>query len=94
VSGPDPQTVLLRFCEASEASRLKPVELVPTVPPFLGSRLGVFRDFDRLESFFAIRIRKDNRSSQWIAGDGVNPIATILAPEQPAGTARIPVETR
>lgn len=94
VSGPDPQSVLLRFCEASESNRLKPVELAPTVPPFPGSRLGVFRDFDRLESFFAIRIRKDRGTSRWIAGDGTRPIVAILAPEQPADAARIPVETR
>jgi hypothetical protein len=95
VTGPDPQTVLLSYCRtASETNRFEPVELAPAVPPFPGTRLGVFRDFDRLESLFAIRIRQDSRSHRWKAGDGTRPISAFRAPDQPSDATRIPIATR
>jgi hypothetical protein len=95
VTGPDPQAVLLSYCEsASLANRFEPVELAPTVPPFPGTRLGVFRDFNRLDSLFAIKIRRDSRSRRWKAGDGMQPIIAFRAPDQPSGATRIPVATR
>jgi hypothetical protein len=86
---------LIKFCEAaSETVPCEPIELAPTIPPFSGARLGVFRDFSRLESLYAIKIRRDIRTDLWVAGDGRHPIASFRAPSQPAGAGRLPITVR
>lgn len=71
IAGPDPQSVLNAYCGAFAG--LQPVGLADTVPPFNGSRLGVFRDLNE-PGEHSILIRHDQRSGRWRAGDGANPI--------------------
>jgi hypothetical protein len=95
VKAPDPTLVLIKFCEsAPDSIRCEPVELAPTTPPFSGTRLGVFRDSNRLGSLYAIRIRRDQRSDLWVAGDGRHPIHSFQAPPQPPGASRTPITLR
>jgi len=78
VRGPDPRSVLVSFCASgAQAGQRRPVEIVETTPPSSGWRLGIFSSSgERGSSLRAIRIRKDARTSHWIAGDGRNPIPT------------------
>jgi hypothetical protein len=92
IEAPDPSSVLRSFCESGpRASRREPVELAPAQPPFPGTRIGVFRDLDRLNSRFAIRIFKDRETSRWVAGDGVEPIPTMPEPDYLKDVERVPV---
>jgi hypothetical protein len=87
--------VLIRYCrEASGAGRLEPLELTSAVPPFPGTRLGLFRESGDVGSTFAIRIRRDSKTHRWIAGDGRNPIEPFPAPPLPAGAQRVAASRR
>ena len=95
VAGPDPRTVLSGYCAAGKTSvLLEPLEVLPTVPPMTGSRLGVFRDFGDLSSLFAIRIQKDRKTRRWVAGDGRRPIVHRRAPDLPPEAPRLPAADR
>jgi len=91
IVGPDPRTVLLRYCDASPAS-LEALEITSTVPPFREARLGLFRDYSAAGSVFAIRIRRDGRSGRWIAGGSSTPIVPKTPPALPMDALRISVE--
>ena len=90
IEAPDPSSVLRSFCD-SGPRECEPVELAPARPPFPGTRIGVFRDLDRLNSRFAIRIFKDRETSRWVAGDGVQPIPTMPEPDYLKDVDRVPV---
>jgi len=93
IEGPDPSTVLATFCSSGpRGTRREPIELAPAQPPFPGTRIGVYRDLDRLNSRYAIRIVKDRESSRWVAGDGTGPIPTMPAPDYLKDVERIPVQ--
>lgn len=80
VSGSDPQSVLLSFCNTGRGAYLRdPLGLAKAPPPDRGTLLGVFRDHEDLSVPRAIRIYRDPRSQQWIAGDGSGPIPAIEA---------------
>lgn len=92
VAGPNPRDVLIRYCQAASLeTRFEPVELTSAVPPFPGTRLGLFRERGKPESLLAIRIRRESRSHRWVAGDGSRPIAAFAAPPIPADAQRIAV---
>jgi hypothetical protein len=84
IVGPDPKTVLVRYCEAQpSASRLEPLEVIDAVPVARDRRLGLFRDYDSLDSTYAIPIRLDFRTDRWVVGGGDDPIEPIEAPRLP-----------
>jgi len=90
VDGPNPGAVLLAFCEASpSAGQLEPIGLAAAVPPFPGSRLGLFRDFEQNGSIRTFAIRKDRRTGRWAAGNGRAPIITREVDEVPPGTREV-----
>jgi len=91
IVGPDPRTVLLRYCDTSPAS-LEALEITSTVPPFREARLGLFRDYSAAGSVFAIRIRRDGRSGRWITGGSSTPIVPKTPPELPMDALRVSVE--
>lgn len=92
VVGPNPREVLIRYCQAASSStRFEPVELTAAVPPFPGTRLGLFRELGNVESLLAIRIRREPDSHRWRTGDGNRPIVAIAAPQIPADADRTPV---
>ena len=91
VTGPGPGDVLSAFCAVGTSSRRRPVEIVyASAEP--GVRLGVFTD-DGLGLRRAITIRRQAGAHQWVAGDGRGPIPVSPAPEVPAGTPRVPVQS-
>jgi hypothetical protein len=93
VEAPDPSSVLRSYCSSGPgAARREPIELAPDQPPFPGIRIGVYRDLDRLNSRYTIRIVKDRGTSRWVAGDGTGPIPTMPAPDYLKDVERIPVE--
>jgi len=96
ITGPDPRSVLISFCETGRQSgRREPVEIAPVVPPHLALRLGIFRSLDQPGApSRAIRIREDSQTGRWVAGDGRGPIQTEVPPAQPPGTQTIPVGAR
>jgi len=82
IVGPDPKTVLVRYCEAHpSASRLEPLEVIDAVPVARDRRLGLFRDYDSFDSTYAIPIRLDFRTDRWVVGGGDDPIEPIEAPQ-------------
>jgi hypothetical protein len=84
VSGPNPMTVLEAYCKAASGTYLRePLELAKAVPPSPDQRFGIFRDFSRLESNRAIRIKQDRETQRWVVGDGRTPIPTRKAPANP-----------
>jgi hypothetical protein len=90
VAGPNPREVLIRYCRAASLeTRLEPVELTSAVPPFPGTRLGIFREHGKPESLLAIRIRRESRSHRWVTGDGSRPIEAFRAPPIPADAQRL-----
>lgn len=90
VAGPNPREVLIRYCRAASLeTRLEPVELTSAVPPFPGTRLGLFREHGKPESLLAIRIRRESRTHRWVTGDGSHPIEAFRAPPIPADAQRI-----
>ena len=92
VVGSNPREVLIRYCQAASSStRFEPVELTSAVPPFPGTRLGLFRELGNLNSLLAIRIRRESKSHRWMTGDGSRPIVAVEAPRLPADADRIPV---
>ncbi len=86
VDGPDPMSVLESYCASSGG--MEPLQLAPATAGFSSIRLGYLRDFDNLESMFAIRIRRDARTRRWVAGDGHEPIRPSQA-EPPAMTSDV-----
>jgi hypothetical protein len=95
VTGPDPKSVLIAYCEASESILgLSPLEITGTVPRFRNARLGLFRDLGALDSVYAIRIRKDASTGRWSAGGTSDaPIPVRPAPHLPPDVVRIPVSS-
>ena len=84
--------MLIRYClAASSEIRLEPVELTSAVPPFPGTRLGLFREVGNLSSLMAIKIRRESRSHRWVTGDGNRPIVAVDAPQLPADAERNPI---
>ena len=95
IVGPDPTTVLVRYCESRPTSPLpEPLEITETVPPSRDRRLGIFRDYAGLQSVYAILIRRDFRSDRWIAGGRGEPLEPMEAPELPEDALRLPVRER
>jgi hypothetical protein len=84
IVGPDPRSVLIAYCDSLPERALRPVELVEAVPPELGTRHGLFRDEEDPGPLYAIRIRRDEQTRRWVAGDGVGPIDARVAPERRA----------
>jgi len=93
VTGPDPRSVLIAYCEASDSILgLSPLEITSTVPRFRRARLGLFRDFGALDTTYAIRIRRDASTGRWSAGGPSDaPIPVKPAPRLPPDAIRIPV---
>jgi hypothetical protein len=90
IVGPDPASVLEAYCKA--ASTLPPLEVVAvteTTPPSPTRKLGVFRDFNELETLHAIWIRRDHKTRRWVAGTGGVPIPVRPTSEQTTGTAEL-----
>jgi hypothetical protein len=78
VRAPSAQAVLAAFCTASpESGFLEPFAVAGAEPPHPGLRFGVFQDRRESSGLQAIRIRKDPRTSRWIAGDGREPIPRL-----------------
>ncbi len=88
VTGPDPSSVLVAFCQTGRnAGRRQPVAVAATAPPSGSARLGLYRNLDQPESpLRAIRIRKDPKSNRWWVGDGHNPILTEPPPAHLEGS--------
>lgn len=72
VSGPDPRSVLVAFCDAeSYAAAVSPIGLAAANPPGAGMLWGVFQVTDDSGSRRrAVVIRLDPRTLQWSLGDG------------------------
>jgi len=96
VTGPDPRSVLLGFCNAGRAAgRRRPFGIAPSVPPGGGIRMGLFINQDQPDApLRAVRIHRDPRSGRWSVGDGRNPIVTENAPSLPDGARILPVDAR
>jgi len=94
ITGPDPRTVLISFCQTGRQSgHWVPIEIVPAVPPHPSLKLGIFRSLDQPGAPpRAIRIWEDAKTGRWVAGDGRGPIPTENPPIQPPGTQIIPVQ--
>ncbi len=91
IVGPDPRSVLIAYCESGLPDRsLQPVELIDAVPPELDARDGLFRNEEQPGELYAIRIRRDEQTRRWIAGDGARPIDARVAPERPAEEVSLP----
>lgn len=94
VRGPNPRVVLIGYCAAqAEEQSLAPVELTNSVPPSASQRLGIFRDQSEVDAMLAIVIRRDRETHWWFAGNGVEPILPIEAPDLPPGATRFAVLT-
>jgi hypothetical protein len=92
VTGPDPRMVLQAFCEPSSSQRLcKPVEVTVTNPATASRRIGIFRDPQRV-GLRAIEIVRRDGAQSWTAGDGLQPVPEMPAPERSAETAAVPVQ--
>jgi len=92
IVGPDPSSVLLAYCANQEqAERFHAIELTAAVPPYPGTKLGVFEDGAEVGKRYAIRIRRTIKGRRWVAGDGEKPIAAIVAPVLPEDAPRVPV---
>jgi hypothetical protein len=93
VTGPDPRSVLVAFCNTGHnAGRRQAFAISPASPPSGTARLGLFRNLEQPNApMRAIRIRRDTRSGRWLAGDGHSPIQTEAAPELSTGSRLIPV---
>ena len=90
IVGPDPKTVLVRYCEVQPShSQLEPLEVIDVVPVARDRRLGLFRDYNSLDSTYAIPIRLDFRTDRWVVGGGDDPIEPIETPLLPEGTLPI-----
>ena len=75
IEGPDPSSVLAAYCAHLEPpERYSVLELIDPVPPFAGTKLGVFVDKQEMGRRFAIRIRRSIQGRRWVAGDGETPI--------------------
>jgi len=80
----NPMIVLTAYCTAASATHeQEPLELAQASPPTPDERVGIFRDFSRLEANRAIHIRQDREAQRWIAGDGITPLESRLAPPEP-----------
>jgi hypothetical protein len=89
LSGPDPRSVLLAYCSAGVAAgQREPLELAAPVP---GLRMGIFQDYGALGMLHAIKIRKNVRSGQWVAGNGHHPIRSVDAVQVPPDARRFSV---
>ena len=93
VSGPDPRSVLVAFCNTGRnAGRRQPFGIGPSLPPSAAGRMGLFRSLDQPEApLRAIRIWREARSGRWSAGNGHDPITTEPAPDLPPGLTIVPV---
>jgi hypothetical protein len=93
VTGPDPRSVLVAFCNTGRnAGRRQPFAISPASPPSGTARIGLFRNLEQPDApMRSIRIRRDTRSGRWLAGDGHSPIPTEAAPDLSAGARLIPV---
>jgi len=96
VTGPDPRSVLLGFCNAGRAAgHRRPFGIAPSVPPGGGIRMGLFINQDQPDApVRAVRIHRDPRSGRWSVGDGRTPIVTENAPSLPDGAKILPVDSR
>jgi hypothetical protein len=95
VVGPDPGSVLSSYCKAvSGFLGVEPLHVRATVPTFRDARLGVFQDYENGGVPRAIRIRRDAKSGQWVAGSGKAPIQTTDASELPPDDAAVNVAKR
>ncbi|MDX1389317.1 MAG: hypothetical protein R3344_09005 [Acidobacteriota bacterium] len=84
IVGPDPRSVLRTFCaESSSTSELEALDIVPSVPPTAGTRLGTYRDPSSPFDTYAVTIRRNHATGRWFVGDGVKPIASIPRPRSP-----------
>jgi hypothetical protein len=92
ISGPDPQSVLVAYCQGGTAGTRKPIEILPAVPPDPAQRLGLLRTFsEEGTSLRVISIRKDPETEAWVAGNGSRPIISGIPPPQPPGTRGVAV---
>jgi hypothetical protein len=92
ISGPDPASVLIAFCNSGlDSGRYEPVELARPIPSLPGARLGIMSDGDELGTLQAIRITKDAKTRRWVAGDGRRPIRLADPPPFPPDHPRTPV---
>jgi hypothetical protein len=100
VVGGTPASALVEFCIGLAAQRdgLEALGVVPTDPPYPGTRLGIIRD-TRDGALYSVPIRKDDRVRSWTMGDGASPIAAMpytgrLDLPEPGAGAASPMHTR
>jgi len=94
ITGPDPRSVLISFCQTGRQSGLLvPIEIAPAVPPHPSLSFGIFRSLDQPGAPpQAIRIWEDAKTGRWVAGDGRGPIPTENPPVHPGGTRIVPIQ--
>ncbi|MFQ5766850.1 MAG: hypothetical protein ACE5ID_02565 [Acidobacteriota bacterium] len=89
IAAHSPAAVLKAYCRAGQQEAACRSEAIgPLEPRRLGFRLGLFR---RTVERGAIRIRRDSRTSDWVAGNGVTPIPVEKTPDYPPGIIPVPV---
>ncbi len=91
VSGPNPLEVLTAYCESgAPLERRAPMELAQSVPRRPGTRVGVYSQVSE-DGLFALRIRRDDETGVWSAGDGITPIGLDPVVPNAVGEPRVPV---
>ena len=68
---------------------LEPLGLAASIPPYPGSRLGLFRDIENNNTIRAISIRKNGNTGRWVVGNGRRPIVTRQFDELPPDTLEV-----
>jgi hypothetical protein len=91
ISGPDPRSVLLAYCQAMAPERkLEPLGITQTDSRSRNVRLGNFRDLHALQQDFSIRIRKDWKTRRWVTGAGMRQIP-VSARVRPADDEEVEI---
>jgi hypothetical protein len=84
--------VLMAFCGTDWAhERYEPVEMQAVTPPRAGLRLGILRDVTSPDSRYAIAIMRHQEGTDWIAGNGADPIEPGYAPMTDEDVPSMPV---
>lgn len=84
----DPRSLLVGYCRVGLSAFCDPVELAYADSPDPEMRYGIFRSFLDLR---AIRIRRDRASREWVAGNGLEPIAELEMDRLHLSATRIPL---
>jgi len=91
VAAHDARLVLISYCWSGRPSpRCEPLHVAIPAGRGIGFRLGVFQRSYDPDRRYAIEIRRDRATREWVAESGGEPIQVTAAPTLPAGTATIP----